>query len=158
MIITSTNLTKLLESFNLGYIVQYSSWFDDGPFEIIVTVLSSLQVLLNLLVIIVLALYVFNMKVKNNSFYFIINLAATDIVGFLLLLAALKIQESTWSNEAYGPDIFTLKMTKGCQRQMALLSFSYLNTILATVSLTLDRFLFISKSLRYKIIVTKESC
>ena len=46
-----------------------------------------------MIVIIILVLYAINMKDKNNSFYFIVNLAVTDIVGFLLLLVAFKIQE-----------------------------------------------------------------
>ena len=94
MIINQTNLTQLLTSFNLGYLVDYSSWYGDGPMELGVMIVSSIQVLLNMMVIIILVLYAFNMKDKNNSFYFIVNLAATDIVGFILLSVAFKIQES----------------------------------------------------------------
>ena len=158
MIINQTNLTQLLTSFNLGYLVDYSSWYGDGPMELGVMIVSSTQVLLNMMVILVLALYAKNIKDKNNSFYFIVNLAATDIVGFLLLLVAFKIQESALDYKDSGPDIFLMKMTEGCQIQMGLLSFSYLHTIFATVSLTFERFLFISYPFKYKIIITKESC
>ena len=154
--ITQKNFTQLLESFHFDYLVQYTSWFDDGPMELTVTILSSLQVLLNMAVIIILMLYGVNKKV-NNSSYFIVNLAATDIVGFLVLIYALQIQESALVNKVSDPDLFLSEMAEGCHKQMALLSFSYLNTILATVFLTHDRYLFISKPFRYQIIVTKEA-
>ena len=164
MIISRTNFTQFLEDSNLSYMLQYASWSngahtqsigDSGPMELGVTTLSVIQFLLNMTIIIVLMLNGINKKVKNNSFYFIVNLAATDLVGFILIIVALKIQENSWTYKSSSSDVFSEKMTKGCQRQINLFTFSYLNTVLATVFLTLDRFLFISKPLTYSILVTK---
>ena len=168
MIINKTHLTQVLGDSPLCHLVEYSHvyspWFEaEGPMEWTAYVLSSFQVVLNLLIIIILVIYAINKKVENNSFYFIINLATTDLVGFLMLLIALQIQASTWSHQrdytAYDPDLFSSrKMRAGCRVQIGILHFSYLNTVFATISLTVDRFLFISKPLTYGIFVTKVSC
>ena len=167
MIINKTHLSQVLENSLLGHLVEYSDiyspWFEtEGPMEWSAYVLSSFQVVLNLFIVIILIIYAINKNVENNSFYFIINLATTDLIGFMMLLISLQIQASIWSHQseyaAYDPDVFSSKMRTGCSIQMGILTFSYLNTIFATISLTVDRFLFISKPLRYGIFVTKESC
>ena len=159
MIFNRSELNKSLSQLDYGYLVQYSSWYADGPMEVVVTGLSGVQVFLNLMIIIILTLYCINNKEKNNnSFYYIVNLAATDIVGFLLIFISLKFQDYAWAGKTLVYDEFQQRMAESCHNQMGLLSFSWLNTILATVFLTFDRFLFISRPFDYKIIATKESC
>ena len=167
MIINKTHLSQVLGDSQLGHFVNYSEvyspWFEtDGPMEWIAYGLSSLQVILNLFIIIILIIYVINKDVDNKSFYFIINLATTDIVGFLMFIIVMQIRSSYWSKHgdytSYDPDASSSKMSDMCPVNMGLLTFSYLNTISATLLLTVDRFLFISKSLKYGVLVTKESC
>ena len=158
MKINKTYLSQVLENSSLGHLVDYSdvysTWFEtEGPMEWTAYTLSSFQVILNLFIIIILIIYAINKNVENNSIYFIINLATTDLVGFVMLLIALQTQTSTWSHQrdyaTYDPDDFSMKMMAGFRLQMVILTFSYLNTIFATISLTVDRFLFISKPLTY---------
>ena len=160
------NKTEGLENSSLGYLVEYSdvysAWFEtEGPMEWTAYTLSSFQVVFNLFIIIILIIYAINKNVENNSFYFIVNLATTDLIGFMMLLIALQTQTSYWSHQrdytAYDPVEYSSKMRAGCRVQLGI-TFSYLNTVFATISLTVDRFLFISKPLTYGIFVTKESC
>ena len=82
MLFNKSELNIWLKHMDYGYLVKYRSWYADGPMEVVVTGLSGVQVLLNLMIIIILTLYCINNKQKNNnSFYYIVNLAATDIVG-----------------------------------------------------------------------------
>lgn len=159
MLINKTHLSQVLSQSPLGHLVTYSDtyypWFEaEGPMEWTAYTLSSIQVLLNLPIIIILIMYLRKKNIDKNSFFFIINLAMTDVVSFLILLIAIQIRASYWSNQV-DPDIFSSKMRDGCRINMGLLSFSYLNTIFATLTLTVDRFLFISKPLTYGIFVTK---
>ena len=36
MLLDQTNLTRLLSSAKLGWVVNFASWFDDGPMEMAV--------------------------------------------------------------------------------------------------------------------------
>ena len=168
MIIDKSLLDQFLSNVSLGHYNDYSHiyypWFLDGPMNSAAYVLSGFQVLFNTLVILSLLFYAIKKKkIENNSFYLIINLALTDIVGFILLSFALKIQESFWLDEgdftAQHSGSFVIQMRNGCKKQMSLLTFCYLNTILATVLLAIDHYFFICHSWTYyKIDVTKESC
>ena len=166
MIINKKHLSQVLGDSQLGHFVNYSevysTLFEKDEWKEIAYGLSSFQVILNLSIIIILIIYVINKDVENNSFYFIINLATTDIVGFLMFIIVIQIRSSYWSKHgdytSYDPDVSSSKMSDMCPVNMGLLTFSYLNTISATLLLTVDRFLFISKSLKYGVLVTKESC
>ena len=160
MIINKTHLSHFLGDSQLGHFVDYSEvyypWFDKDYVKWIAYGPSSFQVILNLSIIIILIIYVINKDVENNSFYFIINLATTDIVGFLMFIIVMQIKDHDYT--LYDPDVSSSKRSDMCPVKQGLLAFSYLNTISATLLLTVDRFLFISKSLKYGVLVTKESC
>ena len=128
--------------------------------EMIIEGISILQVLLDMIVILVLILNSYNMKrkMRNKNFYFIVNLAATDIVGFFLMMTCIEIEKVSWSYKKDTPDKFSEKMTSGCQVLMAILNFAYMNSVFATISLTVDRFFFIYKPLTYECIMNKGSC
>ena len=150
MIINKTHLSQVLDTSLLIHLVEYSDsyspWFEaEGPMEWTAYFLSSFQVLFNLIIIIVLTVYGILKKFDNNSFNFIINLAITDVVGFVILLITIQIRATYWSHQrdytTFDPDLFSSGMRDGCRMNMGLLTFSYLNTIFATVSLKpyLDR-------------------
>ena len=78
----------------------YSSWFEIyGPMYFTIYILGILQVILNSFVISVLLLYPKDKNPQFNSFYFITNLAATDIVGFVMNLITVFIQQHVWSHQ-----------------------------------------------------------
>eukprot|EP00092_Neocalanus_flemingeri_P014414 GFUD01015549.1.p1 GENE.GFUD01015549.1~~GFUD01015549.1.p1 ORF type:complete len:458 (+),score=72.20 GFUD01015549.1:61-1434(+) len=165
MKINKTVLRTILGTSQLTYLVDhsdlYSAWFEtDGPMDYTIYVLASCQVVLNMFVIVVLLLYPKINESQFNSFYFIINLAATDLIGFVMTITSVFIQQNVWNHQKdynfFNPEIFVKKMRTGCRWQMGLLTFSYLNTVLATTFLTLDRNIFISKPLRYSLFVTKK--
>ena len=165
MKINRTILRQMLGTSQLGHLVDhsdfYSSWFEtDGPMDFTIYVFASCQFLLNIFVMVVLLLYPKSKNAMFNSFYFIINLAATDLVGFVMTITSVIIQQQVWSHQkdytAFDPETFSRKMKTGCRWQMGLLTFSYLNTVLATMFLTLDRNIFISRPLRYSLFVTKK--
>ena len=163
------NFTDFLEASNLTYFSQYAAWSngahtqskgETGPMEVVIMIISILQVLLNMLVILVLILnsVIRKMRNKNKNFFFIVNLAGTDIVGFILMVVCLEIQKDSWSYKSSPPDVFSAKISSGCQKQIAILTFSYLNSVFATIFLTVDRFLFIYKSLHYESFMNRVSC
>ena len=149
-----SSLTFLLDHSDI-----FSSWFEtDGPMDFVIYALSSIQVPLNLFMILILVLYPKNSNPNYNSFIFITNLAVTDIIGLILIISSVFIQQNVWSHQnnyaKFNPIAFEEKMKFGCRIQMGLLTFSYLNTVLATMFLTLDRSIFICRPLKYKLLVT----
>ena len=136
--------------------------------------LSIIPLPLNIFVISVLLVYLRSANIHQNSFYFIINLAITDIFGSILNIIFINLNLNTWSHQncekikvnAWSYELncgrsdpaakFTLapNMILVCSWQIGLFTFSYLNTVLATGFLSLDRFLFIYKPLKYSITMT----
>lgn len=164
MLVTRDNFTQFLNDSNLGFFTHYAAWSngayttskgETGPMELAITIMSILQVILNILVIVVLITNGIKREVKIKNFHFIVNVAATDIIGFILMIWCLEIQKDSWSYKSFDPEIFTEKMTAGCQTQMALIMFSYQNSVFATIFLTLDRFLVIYKPFEYELIMTQ---
>jgi hypothetical protein len=138
----------------------YSSWFETaGPMDLVIYTLASFQLPLNIFIICVLLLYPKSKNANFNSFYFIINLAIIYIVGFIMTITSVFIQQDVWSHQRdysdFDPVGFATKMKTGCRWQMGLLTFSYSNTVLATIFLSLDWNLFISRPLTYSLFVTK---
>ena len=74
-------------------------------------------------------------------------------------LITLFIQQHVWSHQqdysSFDPEEYANKLKPGCQWIHGLLTFSYLNTVIATLFLTLDRNIFISRPLRYSLFVTR---
>ena len=167
MKVDKENFSNFLDDSNFSYFTQYAAWSngahtrskgETGPMEVVIMIISILQVLLNSIVILVLVLNSITRRIRNKNFFFIVNLAATDIVGFIFMLVCLEIQKDSWSYKSSPPNLFSAKITLGCQKQMAILTFSYLNSVLATIFLTVDRFLFIYKSLHYESFMNKVIC
>ena len=162
MLINESHVLAAVGSSNLRYVVQFNHlvapWLETGgPMDLVaLRVLSSLHVLLNTMVVLVLAFYCRNSRHFDNSGYFIINLAITDLVGFVMLFISLLIQQSIWNEqsdyELFDPLTYSTQLRSGCQMQMGLLTFSYLNTVFATGCLTVDRYVFITRPMRYKAI------
>ena len=149
----------------LTYLVDhnrlFSTWFEtQGPMDLIIYTLSAIQLPLNIFLIVVLLLYPRNKNVHLNSSFFITNLAFTDIFSFIMTIISVFIQQNIWSHQRnyneFDPVVFSSSMRSGCRWQIGLFTFSYLNTVLATGFLTLDRYLFIYKPLKYSNTVTNE--
>ena len=96
MKINKTILRQMLGNSQLTHLVDqsgfYSSWFEtSGPMDLIIYTLVSFQLPLNIFIICVLLLYSKSKNANFNSFYFIINLATTDIVGFIMTITSVFI-------------------------------------------------------------------
>ena len=138
MKINKTILRQMLGNSQLTHLVDqsgfYSSWFEtSGPMDLIIYTLVSFQLPLNIFIICVLLLNKSN-NTNFNSFYFIINLATTDIVGFIMTITSVFIQQTVWSHQRDYSDFdlsgFSTRVKTGCCWQISLLTFFYLNTML----------------------------
>ena len=127
---------EMLGASPLTYLVDhsklFSSWFEtNGVMDLIVYILSALQLPLNVFMVIVLCIYP---KKSNhyNSFFFITNLAITDIVGSIVTICSVIIQQKVWSHQrdfsSFDAASFEGEMKSGCRIQMGL----------TTMVLTLD--------------------
>ena len=79
MIVTRKILRDMLGESSLTFLLDrseiFSSWFEtDGPMDFVIYALSSIQVPLNLFMILILVLYPKNSNPNYNSFIFITNL------------------------------------------------------------------------------------
>ena len=104
MIVTRKILRDMLGESSLTFLLDhsdiFSSWFEtDGPMDFVIYALSSIQVPLNLLMILILVLYPKNSNPNYNSFIFITNLAVTDIIGLILIISSVFIQQNVWSHQ-----------------------------------------------------------
>ena len=98
MKISTTILRQMLGNSQLTHLVDqsgfYSSWFETAdPMDLVIYTLASFQLPLNIFIICVLLLNKSN-NTNFNSFYFIINLANTDIVGFIMTITSVCIQQN----------------------------------------------------------------
>ena len=117
MKVNTTIMVEMLGHSQMCHLVEhrevYSSWYETyGPMDFTIYILGIFQVILNMFVISVLLFFPKNKNPQFNSFYFIINLAATDIVGFVMNLNTVFIQQHVWSHQkdysSFDPETYAI--------------------------------------------------
>ena len=116
-------------------------------------VIASGQFVLNLTVIGIVLLNKFTKKQQRNQyvFAFILNLAFSDLVGFAINITDVVVEKWIFPEDYFlhDPESFGRRMTRGCIIQSAILEFAYVQSLLATSFLTLERYLLIAKPFDY---------
>ena len=112
------------------------------------------QLILNLLVILVISIHKIEKKqrVQNQFvFAFILNLALADLVGFAASVTDVIFDDWIFTEKYFveSPDLFVKRMTFGCIVQTSIMEFSYVQSLMSTAFLTLERYILIAKPFDY---------
>ena len=112
------------------------------------------QLILNLLVILVISIHKIEKKqrVQNQFvFAFILNLALADLVGFAASITDVIFDDWIFPKNYFveSPDLFVKRMTFGCIVQTSIMEFSYVQSLMSTAFLTLERYILIAKPFDY---------
>ena len=112
------------------------------------------QLILNLLVILVISIHKIEKKqrVQNQFvFAFILNLALADLVGFAASITDVIFDDWIFTEKYFveSPDLFVKRMTFGCIVQTSIMEFSYVQSLMSTAFLTLERYILIAKPFDY---------
>ena len=112
------------------------------------------QLILNLLVILVISIHKIEKKqrVQNQFvFAFILNLALAGLVGFAASITDVKFDDWIFPKNYFveSPDLFVKRMTFGCIVQTSIMEFSYVQSLMSTAFLTLERYILIAKPFDY---------
>ena len=112
------------------------------------------QLILNLLVILVISIHKIEKKqrVQNQFvFAFILNLALADLVGFAASITDVIFDDWIFPKNYFveNPDLFVKRMTFGCIVQTSIMEFSYVQSLMSTAFLTLERYILIAKPFDY---------
>ena len=112
------------------------------------------QLILNLLVILVISIHKIEKKqrVQNQFvFAFILNLALADLVGFAASITDVIFDDWIFTEKYFveNPDLFVKRMTFGCIVQTSIMEFSYVQSLMSTAFLTLERYILIAKPFDY---------
>ena len=112
------------------------------------------QLILNLLVILVISIHKIEKKqrVQNQFvFEFILNLALADLVGFAASITDVIFDDWIFTKNYFveNPDLFVKRMTFGCIVQTSIMEFSYVQSLMSTAFLTLERYILIAKPFDY---------
>lgn len=111
------------------------------------------QLVLNLLVLGVTFTTLCKKRYERNKYVFWLmsNLAFADIVGFCAVAAAMNFSWYTFRDRYFEdhPQEFLDRMQVSCPIHHATYAFYYLNTLLSTIMLTLERYTFITRPFTY---------
>jgi len=113
------------------------------------------QTVLNIGVVsvILLSLILKNEKPTPNIL-FLLNLSFTDLVQAVLLFIVVKYFNFN-EYDSGNPDVFAEQATNGCHNKSTIICFLYSQSMLATIIVTLDRYLTISFPFKHKDLMTK---
>ena len=112
------------------------------------------QLILNLLVILVISIHKIEKKqrVQNQFvFAFILNLALADLVAFAINITDVIFDDWIFTENYFveNPDLFGKRMTFGCRVQTSIMEFSYVQSLMSTAFLTMERYILIAKPFDY---------
>jgi len=151
--VTPDILHEVLDNAATSHFIELELWnqlYNMSPYFIALP-----QTVLNIGVVsvILLSLILKNEKPTPNIL-FLLNLSFTDLVQAVLLFIVVKYFNFN-EYDSGNPDVFAEQATNGCHNKSTIICFLYSQSMLATIIVTLDRYLTISFPFKHKDLMTK---
>ena len=113
------------------------------------------ELVLNLLVILVILIHKIDKKQRMQNQYvfaFILNLALSDLLGFAVIITHVLVDDWIFPQNHFleDPDAFDARVSFGCRVQASILEFAYVQSLMSTGFLTMERYILIAKPFDYE--------